>query len=460
MLRVKFTIFFIFLLGILLAIAWKYNNEIELAKKHYLLTSSFETLELKETLDKQFSQVYENLRDIELRLQIQNVQLPDNANESLNLILNRVNSDAAEIYREIYLVKFTSGQTAEWRYLDLLHQENSINIKHQDLVFHEKIDMDPPLAQAVNDNLAWLQQYIPFRADNSMPPATSWMTASNNTEFTLAYSIPLYNSDNFLYGIAFAIIDTHSLHNILSLSNSVLMHSAHSLKITPELDGAWLASEEWIDKRQPNPSLLYSDVIALTTSDISGVWLLWSGVENDFFWSRHDVKTTIYFAISGVAAALLLMLSATLILFNKQNLIDKNNELEEQIQNKTAALNKTLRQANNATEEALLHEKKMHNIIDQVTDGIILTDEDGIIELLNDSASKIFDYTEDEVLSMKFSKLVHYNMNPQGDTGTKQKLLGRRKDGSSVYLEVSVSKTLFRKDSEFIFVMRQLKNQS
>lgn len=460
MLRVKFTIFFILLLGILLGIAWKYNNEISLAKKHYLLTSSFETLELKETLEQQFSNVYENLRDIELRLQIQNTQLPENASESLHLILERINSDIAEIYQEIYLVKFTSGQTAEWHYLDLLHQNNSITVIHKELEFHKRSDMDAALAQAVNDNLAWLQQYIPFRAENSMPPAISWMTSSNSTDSTLAYSIPLYNSDNLLYGMAFAVIDSHSLHNILSLSDSVLMHSAHKLKITPELDGAWATSESWIDKRQPNPALLYSDVVALSTNDISGVWLLWSGIENDFFWSRHDVKTTIYFAISGVAAALFLMLSATLILNNKQNLINKNNELEEQVRNKTAALNKSLRQANNAAEETLLHEKKMHNIINQVADGIIVTDEDGIIELLNNSASKIFGYTEDEVLSMKLSKLIHYNIKSQDDDNVNQKLLGRRKDGSSVYLEVSVSEMLFRKDIELIYVMRQLKNHT
>lgn len=105
--------------------------------------------------------------------------------------------------------------------------------------------------------------------------------------------------------------------------------------------------------------------------------------------------------------------------------------------------------------ETVLLEQAQHTqaILDNIVDGIITIDANGIIQSFNPAATQIFGYTEDEVLAHNVSMLMpsphreahdSYLRNYQGSgvariIGIGREVEGRRKDGSLFPMELAVS---------------------
>ena len=98
-------------------------------------------------------------------------------------------------------------------------------------------------------------------------------------------------------------------------------------------------------------------------------------------------------------------------------------------------------------------EARMRAIFDNVSDGIIIIDENGIIEKLNPSAKKLFGYSAEELIGHDINKLMPEpdrsrhgsylkNYLNNGDAkiiGTRREVSGLRKDGSVFSMELGVS---------------------
>lgn len=122
------------------------------------------------------------------------------------------------------------------------------------------------------------------------------------------------------------------------------------------------------------------------------------------------------------------------------------NEMLERLRDREASLKTTL-------EDLREREARISSIVNTTVDGIITTDEKGVIESFNQAAEKMFGYDADEAAGRNISILIpepyesrhdrhvqaHHNGGGSKGPGTAREVLGRRKDGSAFPIELSVS---------------------
>ncbi len=122
--------------------------------------------------------------------------------------------------------------------------------------------------------------------------------------------------------------------------------------------------------------------------------------------------------------------------------------------------------------ETVLLEQAQHTqaILDNIVDGIITIDANGIIQSLNPAATQIFAYTEDEVLAQNVSMLMpsphreahdSYLRNYQSTgvariIGIGREVEGRRKDGSLFPMELAVSEIAQRGQPLYVGMVRDI----
>ena len=123
-------------------------------------------------------------------------------------------------------------------------------------------------------------------------------------------------------------------------------------------------------------------------------------------------------------------------------------------------------------EQKLLEsEAKLRAIVQTAVDGILILDHEGKVELVNPAAEAIFGYTGEELLGRPVRDLVHgeeeYNayLGQYLKTGVKRRigrrreLRGRRSDGSSFPMELSVSDVTLGNRRLFTIIVRDLSGQ-
>ncbi|OPY72946.1 MAG: Autoinducer 2 sensor kinase/phosphatase LuxQ [Syntrophorhabdus sp. PtaU1.Bin058] len=122
------------------------------------------------------------------------------------------------------------------------------------------------------------------------------------------------------------------------------------------------------------------------------------------------------------------------------------NEMLERLRDREASLKTTL-------EDLREREARISSIVNTTVDGIITIDENRIIENFNQAAEKMFGYNADEVTGRSISVLMpelhesrhdrhvqaYLNGGRHKGLGAAQEVLGRRKDGSTFPIELSVS---------------------
>jgi len=106
-----------------------------------------------------------------------------------------------------------------------------------------------------------------------------------------------------------------------------------------------------------------------------------------------------------------------------------------------------------ATQELQRSEEKFRAVVRSAVVGVITMDSKGIIESYNDAAEKIFGFTRNEVTRKNISMLMgppesvehdgylqdYRNGKPRAKLGESREVVGRRKDGSKVYLDLGVN---------------------
>ncbi|NTV15130.1 MAG: DUF3365 domain-containing protein [Desulfobulbaceae bacterium] len=110
-------------------------------------------------------------------------------------------------------------------------------------------------------------------------------------------------------------------------------------------------------------------------------------------------------------------------------------------------------------------EAKTRSIIDNMFDGLIITEDDGLIESLNSTAISMFEYQPKELQGRHISLLVpelhgglaageavKFKITP----GRHHEVEGRRKDGDAFPLEMSISKMRFGAKMFFIAIVRDI----
>ncbi len=110
------------------------------------------------------------------------------------------------------------------------------------------------------------------------------------------------------------------------------------------------------------------------------------------------------------------------------------------------------------------HESRLHAIVDTAADGVILIDAQGLILEFNPACEKLFGFSADEVIGRNVTVLMpqpyhgehdgylsnYRNTGERKIIGIGREVVGRRKDGSTFPMHLSVGES--REDGESIFV--------
>jgi PAS domain S-box-containing protein len=115
-------------------------------------------------------------------------------------------------------------------------------------------------------------------------------------------------------------------------------------------------------------------------------------------------------------------------------------------------------------------ESRLRTVLDSVVDGIVVIDEEGIIESFNPAAERIFGYRADEVVGHGVRMLMPESLRDSHDghlqgamstgqprlIGSGRELSGRRKDGSLFPMEIAVSDMRIEGRVRFTGIMRDI----
>ncbi len=115
-------------------------------------------------------------------------------------------------------------------------------------------------------------------------------------------------------------------------------------------------------------------------------------------------------------------------------------------------------------------EERFLGVLESAPDAMVITDEDGIIQLINKQTEKLFGYEQEELLGEKVQKLMpqrfrtthsnhqkNYKSNPKSRAmGEGLELLGLRKDGEEFPIEISLSPIETHEDLLVIAAIRDI----
>lgn len=113
---------------------------------------------------------------------------------------------------------------------------------------------------------------------------------------------------------------------------------------------------------------------------------------------------------------------------------------------------------------------EIYAVLDSMHDGVVTIDSHGVIQFVNKAAEKIFGYEQNEIILRNISSLMPEQEGNQHNnyiaayekTGksrivdTKRKVIGKRKNGKTFPMDLSLSKTNCTKGSVYVGVMRDL----
>jgi len=126
---------------------------------------------------------------------------------------------------------------------------------------------------------------------------------------------------------------------------------------------------------------------------------------------------------------------------------------------------------NKQVEDDLVESReRMHSVVNKIVEGVIAIDENGIVELFNPAAERIFGYAAEEIIGQKVNILMpaphdtrhdeylrHYLETAEEKIiGIFTEVPGRRKDGSIIPLQLSVGEIVLPQGRRFVGVIRDI----
>lgn len=139
------------------------------------------------------------------------------------------------------------------------------------------------------------------------------------------------------------------------------------------------------------------------------------------------------------------------------------DELEERVEARTAEL----REANKRLADS---EAQLRAVIQTAPDGIVIIDRNGVVQLFNRACEEIFGYQPDEVLGQNVSMLMPEPHRSAHDgyladyletgeakiIGIGRETMGRRRDGASFPIDLSVGEAELERDRVYVGIVRDI----
>ena len=195
------------------------------------------------------------------------------------------------------------------------------------------------------------------------------------------------------------------MRDMLPARNAVLLNDEYHYRVMPKEAGQEQASKAWIEQAKPDPSLIFSTVSDIKTSDPRSHWKLWVGYPNSKFMDSGDAKAIRNIRIFGYSLAALFTLVGfgitTMIRHNLRAMEQNNAELEHKIKERTTEIEKLAKEQERHKAEAEQERKRalnqMADSFEQSVIGVMSEVVNASSHMQSDSASvtKIADNTKE-----------------------------------------------------------------
>jgi diguanylate cyclase (GGDEF)-like protein len=179
----------------------------------------------------------------------------------------------------------------------------------------------------------------------------------------ILFSVPFFGPDDKLKGSVTAIILSSAIRQWLPQQNFALVNTGYRYVSRPSEAGQERASAEWVERAEPDPGLIYSNVMPLAINDPQSPWKLWAGAPDSSFAQGAEARAARFFETAGygvIAALTLAGLVCWALVRRNINLVrSAKSVLEKRVVERTAEIRRV------ATHDALtglpnrtlLHEK-------------------------------------------------------------------------------------------------------
>ena len=158
----------------------------------------------------------------------------------------------------------------------------------------------------------------------------------------LIISVPFYGTDGKLRGMVSAVVLSHALRDLLPGGNYSLHHSAHDVLLASHAASQGEDARRHAVANEPDPGLIYSEVVALALPDAQGPWYVWAGEPNSAFSMRSGVRAARVAAWSSYGLIFVVALLAGGAIFavryRRHAAAVRETELEQRVGGRTAAL--------------------------------------------------------------------------------------------------------------------------
>lgn len=182
--------------------------------------------------------------------------------------------------------------------------------------------------------------------------------------------------------------------------------------------------------------LIWGCLVLISLTVFFGLYL--AGVEFPEWDTRASLPWVHYLSLSALAVLVTLMVALTELF--------KNRAIE------------ITRQSRQAVDEA---SASLASVLDHATDGIITINEEGTILTVNPAIEAMFGYLSSELIGKNAAVLMsEQQQETEWLAGVRREMVGRRKDGRVVQMEISLSDVPTRASRRYVGIIRDITERS
>lgn len=347
----------------------KAKSDLALAREVYCESEKQSTRNNITKIEGGFQQIYQNIRTIGFLPSVRNLErhgenLAPDAKQSIQQIYNNLANAVA--VSEVYVVSHdfqperVDPVTGKLEEPILMFDVNEFAETESDEGSHEEHEELEELEieeyRLIVDQIAWLKSRygnrnkvhginVPFLCGPKVltcDNAEYEITRNDADRTGVIFSVPFFGNDNNLSGVVCAVVRTNLLRNLLPESNVALINKGYELFLPARKPGQEVASMKFIERRIPDPSLIYSEVIDIAVLDPRSKWQFWVGKPTSDFAQSAEVIKTQQFATGSYAAIALFSAMAFGVCFimhrNSRMLSHLANSFETRVKTATETI--------------------------------------------------------------------------------------------------------------------------
>jgi methyl-accepting chemotaxis protein len=136
------------------------------------------------------------------------------------------------------------------------------------------------------------------------------LTLNNADRTGMVFVVPFFGPDGNFKGMVAAIVRTKALRAVLPGKYVAMVNPHYGALLAAERGGLDAEDLRYARAVEPDPKLIYSEVLPLSAHDPRAGWSLWTGVPNAIFYARPDVRAAGVFETAAYAVLAMLAVIA------------------------------------------------------------------------------------------------------------------------------------------------------